>query len=409
MALRRNIKRLDDKDRERLVKAFKAMKRSGVYDEFVKLYAAYAEGIQGGPAFLPWHRALLIEFEVELQRALDDQSFGLPYWDWTADAALPDPSSSPVWSPDFLGGSGTPVHAGPFAGKSWVAVDGAGAPTGGLARALGDAEGVRLPTREAIEAILTLSSYDTAPWDDSSQGSFRNALERLAGPTSAQNTVHGWVGGHMCQGSVAPNDPVFWLHCCNMDRIWSEWQRTRPIASYVPIAGARRGHNLTDRLLPWDGQGGRVAHTPQTVLMPATYAYDQFYAIRQLVVVIKTHEALFAGTDDPISLTLFGSNAGVAFELDGAHCDHEDPFETGQTDTFTFTEVFDRANGAPISAESLTYFTLRKGSTTRTGDWRIAAIRIQADNLVLYDNPSLDVKLVQSEPRFTDNLKNVAL
>src|SRR3954467_1668113 len=33
----------------------------------------------GGPAFLPWHRFMLRQLELNLQRVLSDTSFGLPY------------------------------------------------------------------------------------------------------------------------------------------------------------------------------------------------------------------------------------------------------------------------------------------------------------------------------------------
>ena len=41
-----------------------------------------------GPGFLPWHRAYLLYFETELQYMLNDSTFALPYWDWTAYADL---------------------------------------------------------------------------------------------------------------------------------------------------------------------------------------------------------------------------------------------------------------------------------------------------------------------------------
>jgi tyrosinase len=399
MALRRDIKRLDEAARARLIAGFKAIKRSGRYDELVKAHAAHVDEMHDGPAFLPWHRALLMELERAIQAALDDQSFGLPYWDWTADAA--DPTGSVLWGDALMGGGGAPVTTGPFADKSFTTVDAGGSPAGGLARSLGGGGDVRasLPAREAVRAALALDSYDSAPWDASSEGSFRRAVERLSA------AVQTWVGGHMGQRALAPNDPVFWLHRCNVDRIWTQRLRTRPSPGYLPRAGARKGHNITDPMPPWDGVRGGPIHTPESVLAPTSYDYEELYDIAKLVVVVKTADALFSGTDDPISITLFGESAGVAFDLDSAHCDHKDPFETGQTDTFTFTTVLDRATGAPVAAGSLSYFTLRKSSATRTGDWRIASITIQADHLVLYDNQSLDVKLLQSEPRFTDNLK----
>src|SRR4026209_2731055 len=41
-----------------------------------------------GPVFLPWHRFMLIQLELNLQRVLNDMNFGLPYWDWAADGKL---------------------------------------------------------------------------------------------------------------------------------------------------------------------------------------------------------------------------------------------------------------------------------------------------------------------------------
>jgi tyrosinase len=50
---------------------------------------------------------------------------------------------------------------------------------------------------------------------------------------------------------MAPNDPVFFLHHCNIDRIWDSWQRryfqnpTDP-AQYAPQSGGPAGHNIDD-------------------------------------------------------------------------------------------------------------------------------------------------------------------
>ena len=41
-----------------------------------------------GSVFLPWHRFMLRQFELNLQRVLNDNTFGLPYWDWAADGQL---------------------------------------------------------------------------------------------------------------------------------------------------------------------------------------------------------------------------------------------------------------------------------------------------------------------------------
>lgn len=39
---------------------------------------------------------------------------------------------------------------------------------------------------------------------------------------------HGWIGGDMGNPMISPNDPIFWMHHAQIDRIWSEWQKRNP-------------------------------------------------------------------------------------------------------------------------------------------------------------------------------------
>jgi hypothetical protein len=57
---------------------------------------------------------------VEADLRAIDSSIAIPYWDWTVDAAMPDPGASPIWDEQFLGGNGVEaddwrVASGPFA------------------------------------------------------------------------------------------------------------------------------------------------------------------------------------------------------------------------------------------------------------------------------------------------------
>ncbi|MFJ4515646.1 tyrosinase family protein [Streptomyces sp. NPDC088816] len=67
-----------------------------------------------GAVFLPWHRLMLILVERSIQRILVDDSFALPYWDWSADGDDGPPTDAPIWTSDYMGGQGTPVSDGPF-------------------------------------------------------------------------------------------------------------------------------------------------------------------------------------------------------------------------------------------------------------------------------------------------------
>jgi tyrosinase len=213
-----------------------------------------------GPSFLPWHRWMLILLENHLQRVLNDPNFGLPYWDWAADGQL-SPAQQPIaqiWSDKYMGGSGSPVTTGPFSAGSWLP-PGSLSPTlvstnRALQRSLGlDPDVNTLPTSADVRAAVHRDEpnvfYDAPSWDPNSLG-FRNELEGWANAPGLHNRVHVWVGGDMGP-ATSPNDPVFYLNHCNVDRIWSGWQQMHHNPAYVPddnVGSALRRHRLHDRL-----------------------------------------------------------------------------------------------------------------------------------------------------------------
>jgi len=253
-----------------------------------------------GPAFLPWHRWMLILLENHLQRVLNDNSFGLPYWNWAFDGDLPQSQQplSPLWSNNCLGGSGKPVSSGPFAMGFWqVNIEGTLDQNGepvivsvnrGLERELGeDNLGPALPSTLQVKAVVNANGinvkYDTFPWNQSSSG-FRNSLEGWPNGPSMHNLVHVWIGGDMSP-ATSPNDPVFYLNHCNVDRIWAGWQQTHNNLPYLPDANAPSSlfrHRINDMLFAITTDRlfdpiykGNV--TPADLLDPsAIYVYDKF-------------------------------------------------------------------------------------------------------------------------------------
>jgi hypothetical protein len=139
-----------------------------------------------------------------------------------------------------------------------------------LRRTLGVAAG-SLPSVSQLKGALDTFPYDSAPWNDESNPSFRNRLEGWYGSGSIHNRVHVWVGGNML-GCASPNDPVFWLHHCNIDRLWARWQEDNG-EPYLPVAGAPQGHNLNDGMWPWMTP---PRPTPESVLdhRALGYSYD---------------------------------------------------------------------------------------------------------------------------------------
>lgn len=179
-----------------------------------------------------------------------------------------------------MGGDGDPanggqVSTGPFRYDaadpgSWRIVPdpGGGDPGPGLSRTLG--RGGHLPTQAEVDVCAKVVPYDSPKWNTASSPSFRNQLEGWNGDPNLHNNVHVWVGGSMLPGT-SPNDPVFFLHHCNVDRLWWQWQGRFPDDGYVPTAGGPPGHNLNDRMTPFD-----PADTPAGVLdvHALGYMYD---------------------------------------------------------------------------------------------------------------------------------------
>jgi hypothetical protein len=202
-----------------------------------------------GPAFGPWHRQLLKLYEQELQAAAGDPNLTLPYWDWTHDQSVADPGFPFV--ADFLGGDGAgnpndKVTTGSFSQASgWtLSCDEEG--YGYLRRHFGG-DGPGLPTPNSVQAALNITPYDSSPWNltSASATSFRNTLEGWVGPRQIHNAVHRWVGGSMEPGT-STNDPVFFLHHCNIDRLWAVWEQKHPgVAAYLPDNSTPAAAGLT--------------------------------------------------------------------------------------------------------------------------------------------------------------------
>lgn len=272
MGVRKNQSTLTAQEKQNFVDAVLALKANGTYNQFVQQHrdsmAMSNMWAHHGPAFLPWHREFLRRFELALQAV--NPTVNLPYWNWTVDNS---PTSS-IWSNDFMGGNGRPsdgrVMTGPFAfdNGNWnlnVNDD----PGQDLRRRLGQGAS-SLPSATQVNQCVAVTPYDSAPWNTTSNPSFRNMLEGWIGPGQIHNRVHVWVGGSML-ASTSPNDPVFFLHHCNVDRLWAIWQNMHPTEGYLPVSGGPSGHNLNDPMLPW---GGTVTPTSVLNISSLGYSYD---------------------------------------------------------------------------------------------------------------------------------------
>jgi len=190
----------------------------GISDERGYNYQAGIHGLplpiscdiaHGHPIFLPWHRAYLYFFELALR---DQQAeVTLPWWDWTADPAIPA-----AYNEQSVNGAPNPLYS---AKVDPVALE-QGArendPKAAITLREPGSEGAPpLPTKAELESVLTLPSFQD----------FTEQLEQL------HNNVHMWVGGnkgHMGDIPFAAFDPIFWAHHAMIDRIWRMWQLRHP-------------------------------------------------------------------------------------------------------------------------------------------------------------------------------------
>jgi len=126
--------------------------------------------------FLAWHRAYLYRMEQVLQSHVPGVT--IPYWDWAHNPTLP----------------------------SWLLLP------AGVTR--GPDTSRTPPTQSDIDTnVLPVADYVT----------FTHNLEGY------HNTMHMYAGGNkMPYPAVSPQDPLFWLHHANIDRIWDQWQKAHP-------------------------------------------------------------------------------------------------------------------------------------------------------------------------------------
>ncbi|MBN3862261.1 tyrosinase family protein [Pseudomonas frederiksbergensis] len=286
MIIRKDIRSLTAAERDLFINCVLELKRRGIYDGYIHAHHKvmiptvkpdepqhpdYRNGAHQGPAFLPWHRAFLLQFEAALQTV--DSNVSVPYWDWSADAT--NPKQSLVWTKEWMGGDGDPndherVQDGPFAYAKgdWdlEPYPEYGYTEPGLRREF-EKHVTSLPNQNDIGMAMKEQFYDMPPYSASPFNlGFRNRLEgwitQVADPdvttpgSQLHNRVHLWIGGHM-YWMISPSDPVFFLHHCFIDKIWADWQAKKQKNDpkwapwYAPINGGPPGHNYNDKLWPF--------------------------------------------------------------------------------------------------------------------------------------------------------------
>ena len=285
MKCRKNVKNLTADEKTRFLKAVLALKSQDSlihpgsqsrYDDFPETHmnAMMAEVddnagnlITPGWAhrdsvFFPWHRELLYQFEKLLQTV--DATVTIPYWDWTreqngAAAGFPfehsfigvdgadtdsdrvkrDPAAPPV--------DATHPYIYPFDPEAWsTTIDVVDPPPDTLnffQRQFGErSDAPNLPQND-VTVTGTGTNFRAAINAANNYLTLRTRSEDL------HNLVHRWVGGNMLR-MTSPNDPVFFMHHAQIDRMWSIWQKKVASGTALYVGSSTlAGHKLNDPMI----------------------------------------------------------------------------------------------------------------------------------------------------------------
>lgn len=139
----------------------------------------------GTQYFLSWHRMYLYYFERIIRKMSANASWALPYWNYesSSESFLP----APFWTPAAASNPLYTVNRGP----GW------------------DNGKASLPPSVVSTAVA---------FADVDYGSFWQDLE-----TTPHDAVHMTMGGLMGVIETSAQDPIFFLHHCNIDRLWNLW------------------------------------------------------------------------------------------------------------------------------------------------------------------------------------------
>ena len=164
--------------------------------------------------FLPWHRAYITAFEAVIARTVSQlggpAEWALPYWNYSEELwRNPEARFLPPAFRDERLTDGTPNAL--FASRNV-------GPGGDVGLRDQDVTLAALNEPEFTPSFSFGSGFGGPRTGFSHFGQSNGELER-----APHNAVHGRIGGWMGNPNFAAFDPIFWLHHCNIDRLWQEW------------------------------------------------------------------------------------------------------------------------------------------------------------------------------------------
>ena len=245
--------------------------------------------------FYVWHRAYLGYFEQTIRNLSGDDTFAIPYWDWTTQPQIPGPMFAGVLTPQdmafepYTGNlslftsllqpalTSTGTASTPRSERSYTS---AATPT---STACGTSHWLLPPQKYGISGNMAYAitcgsryltranpkldektAYDVSPFvvysglsrrllQSRDQPELQQLEDTIAQYTARKydqvsvleglphNKVHNYIGsvglldpgpyGNMTN-FLSPIDPIFFLHHANFDRLWDVWTRSRSGSTY---------------------------------------------------------------------------------------------------------------------------------------------------------------------------------
>ncbi len=282
--IRRNVARISQAERYRLIYAFLALDKTKIYpdgvtywdkqEEIHKNAHAGGQDVHSGPAFVPWHRELVNRLEALLREV--DPALSLHYWDWTTDPRSVGGGIAALFTNEVMGSANG--DAG-FPLQDFESTEGGGHTR--IWRSVG-------PGAPGVSPDNTIVTTGNAAAQASQFQQMRAALQ------GAHNTAHGYIGGSIAQQHFSFHDPFVFLLHSNQDRLFAMWQtapgkawRLDPNQVYGLDGSAP---SITGDLEPWSGGSGlrpwappdnqQAVKTPKDPSVVAPPLYD-FKATQQ--------------------------------------------------------------------------------------------------------------------------------
>jgi tyrosinase len=204
--------------------------------------------------FLPWHRMFVFYFESIIRAVSGNATFTLPYWNYS----VPKPNPNHGVIPPEFRSQNDPVFGPLFVSKRNPGVN-AGTP---------------IDQNQPDDPLGTGALKQCTYGPNGNQQGFCATLD-----FGLHGNVHVLTGNGQNMGSVpwAAYDPIFWLHHCNIDRLWASWN-----------AAGRKNPNdstfLNKKFVFADGNGNRVVTPISSFLSIATlnYKYDKLEPVTNL-------------------------------------------------------------------------------------------------------------------------------